>query len=72
VTRFELTKKYWFHFLSLISIVVFMMWGFSPVLSVFWATLCRAGQLPAIDTALIPYDVFRAAGPSCGNCGSPT
>ena len=38
----NLTKKYWFHFLSLISIVVFMMWGFSPVLSVFWATVVSA------------------------------
>jgi TRAP transporter 4TM/12TM fusion protein len=34
-----LTRKYGFHFLSLISIVVFMLFGFSPVLSVFWATL---------------------------------
>ena len=25
-----LTKRYWFHFLSLVSIVVFMLWGFSP------------------------------------------
>ena len=38
-TVWHLTRHYWFHFLSLISIVVFMMWGFSPVLSVFWATV---------------------------------
>ena len=35
----ELTRKYWYHFLSLASIVVFMVWGFSPILSVFYATL---------------------------------
>ena len=37
-TVWHLTKNYWFHFLSLVSIVAFMMLGFSPVLSVFWAT----------------------------------
>src|SRR6478752_796352 len=35
----ELTRRYWFHFGSLISIVVFMMMGFSPILSVFYATV---------------------------------
>jgi TRAP transporter 4TM/12TM fusion protein len=35
----ELTRKYWYHFLSLVSIVVFMVWGFSPILSVFYATV---------------------------------
>jgi len=34
-----LTRKFGFHFLSLVSIIVFMLLGFSPVLSVFWATL---------------------------------
>src|SRR4030095_6519241 len=34
-----LTKRYWYHFVSLIAIVVFMVWGFSPMLSVFWATV---------------------------------
>jgi TRAP transporter 4TM/12TM fusion protein len=35
----QLTKTFGFHFLSLISIIVFMMLGFSPILSVFWATV---------------------------------
>ena len=35
----QLTKSYWFHFGSLISIIAFMLLGFSPVLSVFWATI---------------------------------
>jgi TRAP transporter 4TM/12TM fusion protein len=38
-SAWSLTKKYWFHFLSLFSIVIFMLWGFSPELSVFWATV---------------------------------
>jgi TRAP transporter 4TM/12TM fusion protein len=56
----NLTRKYWFHFLSLISIVVFMLWGFSPVLSVFWATIVAlATSMLRSDCALIPYDLLR-------------
>ncbi|MFO1323860.1 MAG: TRAP transporter fused permease subunit [Burkholderiales bacterium] len=35
----ELTRRYWFHFGSLVSIVAFMVLGFSPILSVFYATV---------------------------------
>jgi len=35
----ELTRKYWYHFVSLIAIVVFMLLGYSPILSVFYATV---------------------------------
>jgi TRAP transporter 4TM/12TM fusion protein len=38
-SAWTLAKRYWFHFLSLISIVVFMLIGFSPTVSVFWATV---------------------------------
>ncbi|MBE7366649.1 TRAP transporter permease [Ramlibacter pallidus] len=56
----NLTRRYWFHFLSLISIVVFMLVGFSPVMSVFWATVASlATSLLRRDTALVPYDFFR-------------
>ena len=59
----NLTRKYWFHFLSLISIVVFMMWGFSPVLSVFWATVVALfTSMLRPETALIPWDLFSRAG----------
>ncbi|MCC2673205.1 MAG: putative permease, fused integral rane protein [Ramlibacter sp.] len=59
-TVWNLTRKYWFHFLSLISIVVFMLMGFSPVMSVFWATVASlVTSLLRRDTALIPYDFFR-------------
>ncbi|MDF2462924.1 MAG: putative permease, fused integral rane protein [Ramlibacter sp.] len=60
----HLTRHYWFHFLSLVSIVVFMMWGFSPVLSVFWATMVSGvTSFLRPECALIPYDVFRGRGP---------
>ena len=58
-----LSRKYWFHFLSLVSIVVFMMLGYSPVLSVFWATVVSfATSFLRRDTALLPYDLFRGKG----------
>ena len=34
-----LVRNYWFHFSSLIAIIVFMVIGFSPMMSVFWATV---------------------------------
>src|SRR3954471_8592337 len=59
----NLTRKYWFHFLSLVSIVFFMLWGFSPVLSVFWATVVSFfTSFLRRDTALISYDAFRGPG----------
>src|SRR5438552_3695586 len=59
-SAWSLSKKYWFHFLSLVSIVVFMLWGFSPVMAVFWATLVSAvTSFLRADTALIPYQVFK-------------
>jgi TRAP transporter 4TM/12TM fusion protein len=66
-TVWNLARRYWFHFLSLISIVVFMMWGFSPVLSVFWATVVSLlTSLLRADTALIPRDVFQSGANSLG------
>jgi TRAP transporter 4TM/12TM fusion protein len=35
----RLTRTMGFHFLSLISIIVFMLLGYSPIASVFWATV---------------------------------
>ncbi len=52
----RLAKGYWFHFGSLISIIAFMLLGFSPVLAVFWATML-AIVVSALrsDTAIIPW-----------------
>jgi TRAP transporter 4TM/12TM fusion protein len=59
-----LAKRYWYHFASLISIVVFLLVGYSPVMSVFYATVVTA-LLSFIqrDSALIPYDWFRGRMP---------
>ncbi len=60
----NLTKNYWFHFLSLVSIVIFMLYGYSPVLSVFWATVVSfATSFLHRDCALFSYDLFRGRGP---------
>ncbi len=60
----ELAKRYWYHFVSLISIVVFLLVGYSPVLSVFYATLVTAlVSFFQRDSALIPYDWFRGRMP---------
>ena len=57
----RITRTYWFHFGSLISIIVLMLYGFSPVLSVFWATmLAIAASYLRRDTALVPPKLVRA------------
>lgn len=57
----DVTRQYWFHFSSLIAIVVFMLTGFSPVMSVFWATmLCYAVSFLRRDCALVPTKLARA------------
>jgi TRAP transporter 4TM/12TM fusion protein len=62
-TVWNLARHYWFHFLSLVSIVAFMLWGFSPVLSVFWATVVSfVTSFLRRDTALFSYDLFRGKG----------
>jgi TRAP transporter 4TM/12TM fusion protein len=59
-SAWSLTKKYWFHFLSLVSIVAFMLMGFSPELSVFWATVVAlVTSFLHRDCALISYDVLQ-------------
>ena len=48
-----LTKRYWYHFVSLVAIVAFMVWGFSPMLAVFWATVVTfAASLLRRETAM--------------------
>jgi TRAP transporter 4TM/12TM fusion protein len=59
-SAWSLAKRYWFHFLSLVSIIGFMLLGFSPELSVFWATVVAfATSFLRRDTALIPYEIFQ-------------
>jgi len=57
-----IARRYWFHFLSLVAIIVFMSppFSFSPELSVFWATVVSlVTSFLRRDTALIDYDVWR-------------
>jgi TRAP transporter 4TM/12TM fusion protein len=63
-SAWSLTKKYWFHFLSLVSIVIFMVYGFSPVAAVFWATVVSAvTSVLRVDTSLVPYAVLKGETP---------
>lgn len=57
----SLTRKYGYHFVSLVAIVVFMLWGYTAILSVFYATvLAIAMSYIRKDTALTPGRLFRA------------
>ena len=63
-TAWQLARKYWFHFGSLISIVIFMLIGYSPTLSVFWATVVAfVVSFFRRECALISYDVLRGKAP---------
>ncbi len=57
----ELTRRYWFHFISLISIVVFMLWGYSPTTSVLYATgMTMLMSFLTRETAITPKKLVRA------------
>jgi TRAP transporter 4TM/12TM fusion protein len=57
----RLSRDYWFHFLSLIAIIAFMLVGFSPVASVFWATVVAfAVSFLKPDTAILPRKFVQA------------
>jgi TRAP transporter 4TM/12TM fusion protein len=60
LTLWQLTTRYGFHFLSLISIIVFMLWGYSPTLSVFWSTVLTFGlSFLTRETAITPRKLVR-------------
>ncbi len=57
----ELTRRYGFHFVSLVAIVVFMLLGFSPMGSVFWATVVAfATSFLSKECALTPKKLVAA------------
>ncbi len=61
LSLWQMTRRYGFHFISLISIIFFMLWGYSPTLSVFWATmLTLALSFLTRETALVPKKLIRA------------
>jgi TRAP transporter 4TM/12TM fusion protein len=57
----RLVRQHGFHFVSLVSIVVFMLLGYSPILSVFWATVVAfLMSFLRRDSALVPSKLGRA------------
>jgi TRAP transporter 4TM/12TM fusion protein len=57
----QLTCRYGYHFISLVSIIVIMIIGFSPIMSVFWATVITfAVSFIRSDTALYPKKLINA------------
>jgi TRAP transporter 4TM/12TM fusion protein len=60
LTLWQMTRRYGFHFLSLISIIIFMLWGYSPTLSVFWSTVLTYGlSFLTRETAITPRKLVR-------------
>ena len=61
LTLAQMTRRYGFHFISLISIIIFMLWGYSPTLSVFWSTVLTFGlSFLTRETAITPKKLVRA------------
>jgi TRAP transporter 4TM/12TM fusion protein len=61
LTLGQMTRRYGFHFISLISIIIFMLWGYSPTLSVFWSTVLTYGlSFLTRETAITPTKLVRA------------
>ncbi len=60
-TAWHLAKKYWFHFASLVTIVIFMAMGFSATRAVIYSTLVAGlSSYLTRDTALTPGKIMRA------------
>ena len=54
-SAWAMVRSHGFHFSSLVAVVVFMVFGFSPIVAVFWATLLAAGlSFLRRDSALSP------------------
>ncbi|HEY7557991.1 MAG TPA: TRAP transporter large permease subunit, partial [Candidatus Binatia bacterium] len=64
----SLTRKYGYHFVSLVAIVVFMLWGYTAILSVVYAIfLAIALSFIQRETALTPARLWRTL--QDGSCG---
>jgi TRAP-type uncharacterized transport system fused permease subunit len=61
MTLGQMTRRYGFHFISLVAVVAFMVVGYSPALSVFYATLTTfALSFLRPECALVPKKLIRA------------
>lgn len=57
----SLTRRYGYHFVSLVAIIGFMLWGYTAILSVVYATLLAlALSFLRAETALTPRRLWRA------------
>src|SRR5688500_2709792 len=61
MTLGQMTRRYGFHFVSLVAVVAFMLVGYSPMLSVFYATAVTFGlSFLRSETALMPAKLKQA------------
>jgi TRAP transporter 4TM/12TM fusion protein len=61
MTLGQMTRRYGFHFISLVAVVFFMVIGYSPMLSVFYATAVTfLLSFLRPETALYPKKLVRA------------
>src|SRR6516225_9342560 len=61
LSLWQMTQRYGFHFTSLIAVIVFMLAGYSPMLSVFYSTLlCFALSFIRPETALQGRKLVRS------------
>lgn len=59
MTLGAMTRRYGFHFVSLVGVVIFMVVGFSPMLSVFYATVLAFGMSALTpETSLGPQKIL--------------
>ena len=63
-TVWQLMRTMGFHFISLLAIIVFLLLGFSPIASVFWATVVAALiSFLNKDSALLDLSLFTRRPP---------
>ena len=74
MTLWHMVRRYGFHFTSLIAVILFMIVGYSPMLSVFYSTLlCLVLSFLRPETALKGRKLVRAlAGGSIGVLNAAT
>ncbi len=59
LTIWGMTKRYGFHFVSLVAVIIFMVVGFSPMLAVFYSTVLAFGMSAlAPETSLGPRQIL--------------
>ncbi|MBV9555970.1 MAG: TRAP transporter permease [Pseudolabrys sp.] len=59
MTIWGMTKRYGFHFVSLVAVIIFMVVGFSPMLAVFYSTVLAFGMSAlAPETSLGPRQIL--------------